>query len=137
MSLPFVPDVIVTRHAGAAEWLARNFFQSHDHNARVVYDTAGAPARIKVTPAWDPHAPEGTGPGADHGFSVPVVASATPEQVNGRRVVGNLPMALAYLCERFAAVEFDGPPPRGAEYSADDMDAAGARVVEYAVRRLG
>lgn len=65
---------------------------------------------------------------------VPAVASITAEDVAGREVVGNLPMALAALCERYWAIEFQGTAPRGAEYSAEDMEKAGAHLVEYQVR---
>ncbi|GIW91539.1 MAG: hypothetical protein KatS3mg109_1971 [Pirellulaceae bacterium] len=65
-----------------------------------------------------------------------VLSTATGADVAGRWVAGNLPMALAALCERYWAIEFAGTPPRGAEYTADDMEKAGARLVEYRVTRL-
>ena len=65
-----------------------------------------------------------------------VLASASPDDVRGAHVVGNLPMSLAALCARYEAIEFSGPPPRGAEYGLNEMRAAGARVVEYRVRQV-
>jgi putative CRISPR-associated protein (TIGR02620 family) len=67
----------------------------------------------------------------------PVVASATPDDVRGRVVIGNVPLHLAAQAAEVWAIEFDGPPPRGAEYSAEDMEAAGARLRRYRVTALG
>jgi len=63
--------------------------------------------------------------------------SVSAEDVVGRIVAGNLPLHLASLCGEYYAIEFAGPPPRGAEYSADDMTAAGARLTRYRVERVG
>jgi hypothetical protein len=72
-----------------------------------------------------------------------VFASATvltgtisADDVRGRLVAGVLPFHLAALCERFWAVEFTGPPPRGQEYTLDEMRAAGAHLVEYRVSKV-
>lgn len=65
----------------------------------------------------------------------PVLASATEADVRGRVVAGNLPLHLAAEAAVVVAVEFEGAPPRGAEYSLDDMRAAGARLARYVVRR--
>ena len=56
----------------------------------------------------------------------PVLATATEDDVRGAVVAGNLPLHLAALASEMIAVEFTGNPPRGAEYSLDDMKAAGA-----------
>lgn len=87
--------LIVSRHAGAVEWLFRTY-----------PELAGS----RVVPA------------------------VTPEDVAGRDVVGNLPASLASKCRRYVSIEFRGAPPRGAEYGADEMDAGGAYLAEYAVR---
>jgi CRISPR-associated protein Csx16 len=63
-----------------------------------------------------------------------VMESVTADDVRGAHVVGNLPMSLAALCARYEAIEFSGPPPRGAEYGLKEMRACGARLVEYRVR---
>jgi len=63
--------------------------------------------------------------------------SVTEADVNGRVVAGNLPLSLAAACGEFFTIEFSGPPPRGAEYTASDMDAAGARLTRYRVERVG
>lgn len=64
----------------------------------------------------------------------PVLASATPDDVRNRVVVGNLPLHLACLAREVWAVEFAGSAPRGAEYGIDEMRAAGARLQKYVVR---
>lgn len=64
----------------------------------------------------------------------PVLESATADDVRGCMVYGNLPLHLAALAYRVVAIEFDGPPPRGQEYSLADMQAAGARLAAYDVR---
>ena len=62
--------------------------------------------------------------------------NVTEEMVAGKHVVGNIPLRLCAVCDRVTAVEFDGTPPRGAEYSADDMRNAGATLRTYKVRRV-
>ena len=66
----------------------------------------------------------------------PVLKSATPDDVRGRVVAGNLPFHLAALAAEVIAVQFSGPPPRGREYSLSDMDNAGAYLARYRVEAL-
>ncbi|MHB1950138.1 MAG: CRISPR-associated protein Csx16 [Acidiferrobacteraceae bacterium] len=66
----------------------------------------------------------------------PVLASASPDDVRGRVVGGNIPLHLAALAAAVVAVEFDGAPPRGAEYGLEEMIAAGARLSRYVVQRI-
>jgi hypothetical protein len=69
-------------------------------------------------------------------LAAPVITgNATPDDVRGKHVAGNLPLSLASICDEVVAVEFTGAPPRGAEYSAADMVAAGARLESYVVKR--
>lgn len=69
-------------------------------------------------------------------LAAPVITgNATPADVSGRHVAGNLPLSLASICVEVVAVEFTGNPPRGAEYTAADMVAAGARLESYVVKR--
>lgn len=65
--------------------------------------------------------------------SIPVRAEVTADDVRGKHVVGNLPLHLAVLCASVTVIEFAGAPPRGAEYTEEDMAAAGARLARYAV----
>ena len=69
--------------------------------------------------------------------SVPVIASATADDVCGKVVYGNLPLHLAAHARAVVAVEFEGAPPRGAEYGLEEMIAAGARLQVYSIDRLG
>jgi len=66
----------------------------------------------------------------------PVIETATAEGVKDAVVAGTLPLYLAAMTDRVIAVEFEGAPPRGAEYGLAEMDVAGARLVEYRVTRL-
>lgn len=64
----------------------------------------------------------------------PVLAEVTSaEQIRGCLVAGNLPLHLAAETARVYAVEFAGAPPRGAEFAAADMVAAGATIREYVI----
>ena len=67
---------------------------------------------------------------------IPVIASATAEDVRGATVYGNLPLHLAAEAAKIVAVEFAGTPPRGAEYGINEMIAAGARLQPYTVRTV-
>lgn len=68
--------------------------------------------------------------------AAPVLASATPEDVRGKVVYGNLPLHLAALAEEVWAVEFSGTPPRGTEYGVEEMEAAGACLRRYRVTAI-
>lgn len=68
--------------------------------------------------------------------TIPVFAEVKAEDVAGKIVYGNLPLHLACLCETVYAVEFEGAPPRGQEYSADDMKSAGAKLTPYRVVKV-
>lgn len=69
-------------------------------------------------------------------LAAPVITgNAAPEDVRGNIVAGNIPLSLAALADEVVAVEFSGAPPRGAEYTAADMVAAGARLESYVVKR--
>ena len=71
------------------------------------------------------------------GEDLPVVEQATAVDVEGRVVYGNLPLHLAALCHFVVAVEFAGTPPRGREYTLEDMVQAGARLAKYTVEKGG
>ena len=64
------------------------------------------------------------------------IASATLADVRGCEVAGNLPLNLASMAQTVWAIEFDGVPPRGTEYTLADMIAAGAKLVPYRVRAV-
>lgn len=66
----------------------------------------------------------------------PVLATATPEDVAGKDVAGNLPLDLAAHANTVFAVCFTGTPPRGQEYGIEEMDAAGATIRAFRVLGL-
>ena len=102
--------IAVTRHAGAIEWLAAHLGGSYDAAASEIITAAG---RVPVRPA------------------------VGVEDVRGRVVIGNLPLHLAQYAAEVWAIEFSGAAPRGSEYSAADMEAAGARLASYVVLGSG
>lgn len=69
-------------------------------------------------------------------LDVPVLASATADDVRGRVVAGNLPLHLAAAARELIAIEFTGDAPRGREYGVAEMRAAGARLHSYIVEDL-
>lgn len=107
--------LVVSRHPGAVDWLA----------AQLCGTVNQAGTAIAV-------------PGLDGGddIIIPVLTEVTPDDVRGLRVAGNLPLHLAALAEKVYAIEFTGEPPRGAEYSAYAMEAAGAHLTPYSVKAL-
>lgn len=103
--------VIITRHEAAIHFCASNFGGTYGNRGPWV------------------HIPDGQG-----GENViPVLATATAEDVTDAIVVGNVPLHLASLAHRVFTIEFSGTPPRGQEYDLAAMRAAGARLVPYKV----
>lgn len=62
-----------------------------------------------------------------------IEGNATVADVAGREVTGPLPLQLIAKCARYFAIEFASDAPRGQEFSLAEMQAAGARLVEYRV----
>lgn len=130
--LTFVPDLIVTRHKGAVDWIAAMlplaFARAEDY-----WGFGHDPEAGLFEHQFDPG--NGDDPYTDYRMSrhVPVEKEVTADDVRGKIVIGVLPMGLAALCRQYHAIEFGGPPPRGAEYTAADMKVAGARLVRYVV----
>jgi Putative CRISPR-associated protein (Cas_VVA1548) len=69
---------------------------------------------------------------------IPIISDrdATEEDVRGKVVYGNLPMHLASKAFAVVVVEFTGSPPRGREYTLQDMHNAGAVLKSYKVTAL-
>jgi putative CRISPR-associated protein (TIGR02620 family) len=100
--------VVASRHPGAIDWLREQ--------GRVA-------AALEVSPEeWEAAVTEAK-------------ASVTEGDVKDAIVVGNVPLHLAAMAKGVLAIEFAGAPPRGAEYAADEMAAAGARLTYYEVSR--
>ncbi len=111
--------VVVSRHRGAIEAVAK-------HLGGTYHDGANGLAPCIHIPLID---------GGD--YLVPVITgNATPDDVRGKKVIGNVPLHLAAEAEVVVAIEFTGNPPRGTEYSAADMLAAGAYFRPYVVKAV-
>jgi hypothetical protein len=134
-----IDRVIVSRHKAAVEFIAAALAAQNQS------DFVVTPEGVEL--GWYQDADSGAvmapGAGANAGYDwsptgrIPVVADdALPDDVRDRIVYGNLPLHLAALAAEVWAVEFDGPPPRGAEYTAEDMRRAGARLTRYTVRAV-
>lgn len=112
--------IIVSRHAAGVEFIARELFGK---NAEIEYrgfDPSDKPIPVSIS-------------GGD-GVCIPVIRDATPDDVRGKVVYGNVPLPLAAIAFTVVCIEFAGVHPRGAEYTLADMDAAGARLARYVVR---
>lgn len=66
----------------------------------------------------------------------PALSFARPEDIEGKIVVGNLPLWLAAKCKRYFAVEFTRFAPRGIDLSDDQLIQAGLRITEYNIQRV-
>jgi hypothetical protein len=112
--------VIVSRHKAAIEFIAS--YAAPDMGPAIIEH-----GRIIVNRSGQ------EGGGCTY---IPVLASATEKDVSGKIVIGNLPLHLAAKAAKIVAVEFTGDPPRGQEYTYDDMVSAGAVLRTYGVERL-
>lgn len=74
---------------------------------------------------------------AERGIEGPIVAQATAADVRGREVIGVLPLALAAECASITTVDMPGLAlaQRGQDLTPAEMDAAGATLTKYIVRR--
>ena len=72
----------------------------------------------------------------EQGVEGDVVADATPDNVRGAIVYGNLPLHLAALTEEVRAVGFKTTPPRGVDLDRATMEAHGIHVAGYKVLEL-
>jgi hypothetical protein len=62
-----------------------------------------------------------------------VIGNASMESVAGKIVIGNVPLHLAAKAKVVLAIEYTGTPPRGLEYTLEDMLKAGATLNGYVV----
>lgn len=123
MLTPFSFDVLVSQHKGAHQWVA-SLLTNENFTCEVKGDTLAISGRAET-------------PYAGEYYEKPIVAgNAKPEDVKGKVVLGNLPLKLAALANEVIAIEFDGAPPRGAEYGVKEMEAAGARLAKYVVENV-
>ena len=73
---------------------------------------------------------------AAQGITGNVIAQATPEDVRGKVVIGNLPLHLAALAAKVGSIDMPNlaAADRGRDLSLEEMDAAGATVNWYTVK---
>ena len=119
-------SVIVSRHPAAVKFVAYELFSW-------ALDTLSFCTSTSVVEVYRDF--EKGGDGSTYA-TIPVLSSATADDVRGKRVYGNIPLHLAALAAEVVAIEFDGEAPRGVEYTLDEMRRAGARLVAYKVQRL-
>jgi len=67
-----------------------------------------------------------------------VVTHATPDDVRGKDVIGNLPLHLAAMAKSVTVVDMPALPAdwRGQDLSPDQMDQAGATLSRYVIRKV-
>ncbi len=123
--------IIVSRHAAAIEFIARELASIRDEPWRIVGPDPIIRDGHRSLVLGRPRPDE-----TDDSETIPVLDAATADDVRGKVVYGNIPLHLAAVAESVTAIEFSGAPPRGAEYTLAEMDAAGARLVSYGVLLL-
>ncbi len=67
---------------------------------------------------------------------VEVKGSVKEEDVAGKHVVGNLPLELASKASRVTTICFSGKPPRGVDYTVEDMRREGAYLKTFKVEEI-
>jgi len=112
--------IVVTRHPGAARWVA-------DELGLWPVMRDGQVIGLALPDAGD---------GPIESEYAPVMREVTPAMVRDSIVVGNLPLDLAAEAREVWAIVFRGQPPRGEEYTERDMRAAGARLWRFRVERI-
>lgn len=75
---------------------------------------------------------------AQRGIVGKVIVHATPDDVRGKDVIGNLPLHLAAMAKSVTVVDMPALPAdwRGQDLSPDQMDQAGAKLTRYVVRKV-
>lgn len=130
------PDLIVTRHRGLLEWLARRL-PAPPTERRPGYWDVDPDFGVSWVYSDGPDRPGyGDGrPGCGH--TIPVLSHVLADDVRGLHVLGVLPLALAAEAASVTEVSMPGlrPDQRGKELTPDEMDAAGAELRTYSVLR--
>ena len=75
---------------------------------------------------------------AQRGIVGKVIAHATPDDVRGKDVIGNLPLHLASVAKSVTVVDMPDLPAdwRGKDLTPDQMDQAGAKLTRYVVQKV-
>ena len=105
--------IIVTRHAGAMEWLRKNHIDIFDP----IYPISEEEEIEIVEPI--------------------VLAHAKPDDVRGKRVIGILPNRLSSLAAEYWELNIDIPADmRGKEISCQEMERLGASLKRWDILSL-
>ncbi len=139
-------SVIVSRHPATVEFIAKQlgataiFGRDKTNRAAVCMtnkDGRLMPHMVPTSTIVSVAKMVSVGPGRQESeWIIPVITgNATSADVEGKTVYGNIPLHLAAMANEVVALEFDGPPPRGAEYALEDMVVAGAKLNSYVVKR--
>ena len=71
---------------------------------------------------------------ANQGITGQVIASATPDDVKGKDVIGCIPLRLCALAKSVTTVDFDCPMDlRGKDLTPDQLNQLGATLNKYVV----
>ena len=126
--------VIVTRHKGALQWLCGQLECENDARWSVHFD-GDTPVFLDLVGFETGYTP---GIGEEPTLLDRIVVYAgvvNRRDIQSLDVIGNLPLHLAVYAASVTAIEFSGAPPRGAEYTAEEMVIAGACLSRYRVQR--
>ena len=114
----FMSSVVISRHPAAIAFLVDHF---NDHGCS----------------GWRYDAEQSLFVNDSISFTIPVIiGNATEDDVIGKHVFGNVPLNLACKAKSVTAIEFAGNPPRGREYTVEDMHNALAYMSTYEVRSI-
>lgn len=74
---------------------------------------------------------------ASRGITGKIIASATPDDVRGKHVIGALPLHLAALADRVTTVDFNCPMDlRGKDLTSQQLDDLGAKLSTFKVTAI-
>ena len=128
--------IIVSRHEGAIIWMAWKMFPYHKEGFALHREVRGGKEEIVgVAPLFPP---QEYGWEPETGTEIPVKASVTEADLTEEvEVWGNLPLDLAAKAGAVVAVLFPpGKAPRGQDYTAEQMEEAGAFTRRFGVLSL-
>lgn len=121
-------QVSVTLDAGHASWPNLNAMTDQLAAAKTRKPETVIVSRHAGAVAWL----------AQRGITGEVIAQATPEDVRGKNVIGNLPMHLASLAAKVGSIDLPrlAAADRGRDLTPEEMDAAGATIRWYVVEAV-
>lgn len=142
-----IPDLIVTRHPGAVDWLATQlplpnpdkdywWARNGEYLTLFAHNPEDLASRAIAMGQFDQETGEpcttNLAPEPLVIRSILVVAEATADQVRHKRVIGNLPLHLCAKASMVTVIEFGSTRGCG-EFTREQMIAAGAKLASYVV----